>query len=222
MAALKPIGGTAIDDALAAAIQPAEGQAQSDRPYLVVFLTDGKPTIGATDEDEIVAKVAQAHGGADAAHLLLRDRHRREHPSPRRPRRGDARGQPVRAARGGHRGQGLELLLEDQPARPREPEAALRRRRGPAHEALSAAPPRPLPGRAARRLWPLQRRRRRRGHDQRHGERRAARTFSERTSFPAKATDHAFIPRLWATRRVGFLLDEIRLHGESTRSCATR
>ena len=25
---------------------------------------------------------------------------------------------------------------------------------------------------------------------------------------------HAFVPRLWATRRVGYLLDEIRLHGE--------
>ena len=27
-------------------------------------------------------------------------------------------------------------------------------------------------------------------------------------------TKHGFIPRLWATRRVGYLLDEIRLHGE--------
>jgi Ca-activated chloride channel family protein len=33
--------------------------------------------------------------------------------------------------------------------------------------------------------------------------------------FPAAAHDHVFIPRLWATRRVGFLLDQIRLHGES-------
>ena len=29
------------------------------------------------------------------------------------------------------------------------------------------------------------------------------------------ADDHEFIPRLWATRRVGYLLDEIRLHGEN-------
>src|SRR5205085_10109262 len=28
-------------------------------------------------------------------------------------------------------------------------------------------------------------------------------------------SEREFIPRLWATRRVGFLLDEIRLHGES-------
>ena len=33
-------------------------------------------------------------------------------------------------------------------------------------------------------------------------------------TFPAQA-DHDFIPRLWATRRVGYLLDEIRLRGEN-------
>ena len=34
-------------------------------------------------------------------------------------------------------------------------------------------------------------------------------------SFPAESTEHDFIPRLWATRRVGYLLDQIRLHGEN-------
>ena len=34
--------------------------------------------------------------------------------------------------------------------------------------------------------------------------------------FPRNADDHEFIPRLWATRRVGYLLDEIRLHGENS------
>ena len=29
------------------------------------------------------------------------------------------------------------------------------------------------------------------------------------------AHEHEFIPRLWATRRVGYLLDEIRLRGEN-------
>jgi Ca-activated chloride channel family protein len=42
----------------------------------------------------------------------------------------------------------------------------------------------------------------------------------ERRSFDYKiklagSRDHAFIPRLWSTRRVGYLLDEIRLRGES-------
>jgi Ca-activated chloride channel family protein len=42
---------------------------------------------------------------------------------------------------------------------------------------------------------------------------------SRKFTFPAnlrgKATGNDFIPRLWATRRVGFLLDEIRLRGEN-------
>src|SRR5262249_44747938 len=29
-------------------------------------------------------------------------------------------------------------------------------------------------------------------------------------------SDNEFIPRLWATRRVGYLLDEIRLHGDNS------
>ncbi|MGC3956926.1 MAG: hypothetical protein QM813_02835 [Verrucomicrobiota bacterium] len=39
--------------------------------------------------------------------------------------------------------------------------------------------------------------------------------FTYEVSFPRNADDHEFIPRLWATRRVGYLLDEIRLHGEN-------
>jgi Ca-activated chloride channel family protein len=41
------------------------------------------------------------------------------------------------------------------------------------------------------------------------------REFAEDVKFTDEDTRHAFIPRLWATRRVGWLLDEIRLHGES-------
>src|SRR5206468_8181313 len=39
--------------------------------------------------------------------------------------------------------------------------------------------------------------------------------FAYDAKFPGEAADHEFIPRLWATRRVGYLLDEIRLHGEN-------
>ncbi len=41
------------------------------------------------------------------------------------------------------------------------------------------------------------------------------REFVYEGTFPAERTDNTFIPRLWATRRVGFLLDEIRLRGEN-------
>ena len=41
------------------------------------------------------------------------------------------------------------------------------------------------------------------------------RKFAYDVKFPEKSEDHEFIPRLWATRRVGYLLDEIRLRGEN-------
>jgi Ca-activated chloride channel family protein len=41
------------------------------------------------------------------------------------------------------------------------------------------------------------------------------REFVYEGTFPQAQADNTFIPRLWATRRVGFLLDEIRLRGES-------
>src|SRR5262249_27835633 len=42
-----------------------------------------------------------------------------------------------------------------------------------------------------------------------------AKKFTYEVNFPDQSSDHEFIPRLWATRRVGYLLDEIRLHGEN-------
>src|SRR6185503_5803417 len=39
--------------------------------------------------------------------------------------------------------------------------------------------------------------------------------FTYDVSFSDETTEHDFIPRLWATRRVGYLLEEIRLHGEN-------
>jgi Ca-activated chloride channel family protein len=43
-----------------------------------------------------------------------------------------------------------------------------------------------------------------------------ARKFTYEVNFPEQASECEFIPRLWATRRVGYLLDEIRLHGENS------
>jgi Ca-activated chloride channel family protein len=43
----------------------------------------------------------------------------------------------------------------------------------------------------------------------------AAKKFTYEVKFAEESSDHEFIPRLWATRRVGYLLDEIRLRGEN-------
>lgn len=48
---LKPNGGTNINDALRASLRQFDS---SDRPRMLVFLTDGLPTVGETDIDKIV------------------------------------------------------------------------------------------------------------------------------------------------------------------------
>src|SRR5437763_8155526 len=55
---LKPIGGTAIADALQAALKARTEK--TDRPFLIIFLTDGLPTVGTRNPDEIVAEVKKA------------------------------------------------------------------------------------------------------------------------------------------------------------------
>src|SRR4029077_11302810 len=40
-------------------------------------------------------------------------------------------------------------------------------------------------------------------------------TFTYKLHFDDRKTTDDYVPRLWGTRRVGFLLDEIRIHGET-------
>jgi secreted protein with Ig-like and vWFA domain len=111
ISALKPIGGTAIDAALRKALTlhpPKE-----DRPFVVIFLTDGLPTVGKTDENQIVDSVVKASEsnirvfcfgiGTDVNTAFARP-NRRIHQGI----------QPVRPARGRHRGQSFEFLHQNQ------------------------------------------------------------------------------------------------------------
>jgi len=51
---LRAIGGTNIEEALDGALNI---RSSSGRPYIVVFITDGKPTIGETDEDKLISMI---------------------------------------------------------------------------------------------------------------------------------------------------------------------
>ena len=55
---LQPIGGTNIEEALTLALDAQEQG--NKRPFFIIFLTDGKPTIGETDQEQLLQKV-QAH-----------------------------------------------------------------------------------------------------------------------------------------------------------------
>jgi Ca-activated chloride channel family protein len=53
---INPIGGTNIEEALDLALSAQ--QTDRKRPFFVIFMTDGKPTIGETEEDPLLKKVA--------------------------------------------------------------------------------------------------------------------------------------------------------------------
>jgi Ca-activated chloride channel family protein len=212
---LKPIGGTAINDALAKA--QALGQKRSDadkRPYVIVFLTDGQPTIGETDEDHILANVKAAPGGGNTrvftfgigtdinTHLL--DRIATET---------RAASQYVLPE------EDLEVKLSNFYTKIKEPVLSnLSLAFTGADLRVSQMYPGALPdlfkgdmliafgrytgkGAAAVKITGTL-----------NGEKKE---FVQDVNFADNDTKNAFIPRLWATRRVGFLLDEIRLHGET-------
>ncbi len=208
---LRPMGGTAIQDALLAAIGLAPRA--TTRPFMVVFLTDGIPTVGPTAPEEIVRTVMQKVGdlpirifcfglGTDVnAHLLdlLTEKTR-------------AASQYVLPE------EDIELKVSSFFTKVSEPVLTdLQLSVGGGVRLAKIVPPH-LPdlfkgeqlvvlgrysgdGRAEVRLA---------GTAQ-----GASRTFTQEASFPQSSLAHAFIPRLWATRRVGYLLDQIRHGGES-------
>lgn len=215
VSSLKPIGGTAINDALMQAL--ALGQKRSDadkRPYVIIFLTDGQPTIGETSEDAITANVKAAPGGANTriftfgigtdinTHLL--DRISMET---------HAASQYVLPE------EDLEIKLSNFYTKIKEPvlsNVAV----AFTGEGIRTTQmyPNTLPdlfkgdmliafgrysgkGAAAVKITGMI-----------NGEKKE---FVQDVNFTDNDTKNSFIPRLWATRRVGWMLDEIRLHGET-------
>jgi Ca-activated chloride channel family protein len=212
---LKPIGGTAINDAMAKAL--ALGQKRSDadkRPYVIVFLTDGQPTIGETSEDRILDNVKASPGGKNTrvftfgigtdvnTHLL--DKIAMET---------HAASQYVLPE------EDLEIKLSNFYTKIKEPVLSnLSLAFTGADLRVSQMYPGALPdlfkgdmliafgrytgkGAAAVKISGVL-----------NGEKKE---FAQDVNFADNETKNTFIPRLWATRRVGFLLDEIRLRGET-------
>lgn len=58
---LRPVGGTNIDEALNMALTMKRS---GGRPYMIIFITDGKPTIGETNADRLLARVTQVNAAS--------------------------------------------------------------------------------------------------------------------------------------------------------------
>lgn len=225
---MKPLGGTAINDALKQAlalpgiahVEPNEKSASryvkngevGERPQVIVFLTDGLPTVGETDIDRIVANATGSSSrntrifcfgvGTDVnTHLLDRI---------------------TEATRAASQyvlpNEDLEVKLSSFFSKIKDPVLTQPELAFPEKAETSRIYPSPLPdifsgeqlvivGRYAKRA---------NGGVQLSGQAVGnKKLFAEDVAFPKLATEFDFIPRLWATRRIGWLLDEIRLRGES-------
>jgi Ca-activated chloride channel family protein len=211
---LKATGGTAINDALQTALGLAPPSVtEQQRVFVVIFLTDGKPTVGMTDETRIVTNVKQANTGRTRvfcfgigldvnAHLL--DKITEE-----------TRGvsQYVLPE------EDLEVKVSNFFAKIKEPVLANPTLKFSGDLRVTRLYPTPLPDLFRGDQLVIVGRYDGRGDAALVLEGTvsgARRKFTYEVSFPGEAGDHEFIPRLWATRRVGYLLDEIRLHGENS------
>ena len=210
---LKPIGGTAIGDALTQAMK-ARPSGDSSRPYVMVFMTDGLPTVGETDEDRLVARATHSAApriftfgvGTDVnTHLLDRIAQ-------------DTRGSSQYVLPN----EDLEVKLSSFYTKIKEPALTNLKLEMPG-ASLQQVYPKELPDLFyGEQLIVL-------GKYKARGDRESLRTavklsgtingrdivVAEDIELPDRDTRYEFVPRLWATRRVGWLLDEIRLHGES-------
>jgi Ca-activated chloride channel family protein len=226
---LRPMGATAIDDALRKALelQPGRGghsekenrdseakrtESASARPFAVIFLTDGRPTIGLTDEDQIVANTKRQNDGHTRifcfgigtdvnAHLLDKITEETHGFS-----------QYVLPE------EDLEVKVSSFFSKIKEPVLANPTLKFSGEVRAAKLYPSSLPDLFKGEQVVLL------GRYSGQGDSAAVlegminggtRKFAYDVKFPEEASENDFIPRLWATRRVGYLLDEVRLHGEN-------
>lgn len=220
---LKALGGTAIDEALKQALAltthsatgpgtSGNAQRHSDRPSVIIFLTDGLPTVGVTSEERILDSVKErSHGkvrvfcfgiGTDVNTRLL-----------------DTITESTRASsQYVLPDEDLEIKVSNFYSKIKDPVLSNPAVRFEAPPRITQVHPAELPDLFRGEQLVLA------GRYERSGKtvmvlegtvNGKQRSFEHPADFPARAIDHEFIPRLWANRRVGYLLDQIRLHGES-------
>jgi Ca-activated chloride channel family protein len=207
---LKANGATAIDEALhkALALRPAD----SARPFVVIFLTDGMPTIGVTDEEQILANVKQSDSGRTRIFCFGIGTDVNTHLLDRLSEQSRGYSQYVLPE------EDLEVKVSSFFAKIKEPVLANPTLKFTGDIRATKLYPSALPDLFKGEQLVLAGRYSGKGNFAVTIEglvNGATRKYTYEVKFPEESSDHEFIPRLWATRRVGNLLDEIRLHGEN-------
>ncbi len=206
-------GGTAIHSALDRSLSLAAGQ-EEDRPCFVVFLTDGKPTVGTTDEDKIVEMVKRRTEKKTIRTFSFGigtdiNTHRLDRIS--------------KTTRGSTEyvlpDQSIERVVSNFYDRIAYPVLASPELSFSGDARAMKVHPSPLPALFRGEQLVVLGRYRGSGSTAVKIEgtvNEETEKIVEEFSLPAPgdAGEQSFVARLWATRRVGFLLNEIRLHGE--------
>ena len=207
---LKPMGGTAIDEALKKAL--ALRSESSDRPSVVIFLTDGLPTIGITSEDQIVGNVKKNSGGNVRVFCFGIGHDVNTHLLDRIAEDTRAFSQYVLPE------EDIEVKVSNFFAKIKDPVLTNPTLAFTGDIRATKLYPSPLPDLFKGEQLVLVGRYDGAGASAVVIEgtvNGAKKKFSYDVKFADEPTEHDFIPRLWATRRVGYLLEEIRLHGEN-------
>lgn len=211
-AKLRPTGGTNINDSLIASVKQFE---KNDRPKILVFMTDGRPTISESNPEKIIANFRAVRDvevrvfpfgfGYDVNTLLL-----------------DKLGmENAGIADYVQPKEDLEVKVSNFFARVSSPvlsdleldmgnvdaEFVYPRKPGDLFKGMQIVMIGRYKNAADLRNVSLMLRGKT-GKD--------ARSFAfNNLDFPLRSEDNEFLPRLWASRRVGWLLDQVRLNGET-------
>lgn len=218
---LKAIGGTAIDEALKKAleIQPGRDSAavrylhQPERPFVVIFLTDGCPTVGTTDEDQIVGNVKGTSKGRCRIFCFGIGTDVNTHLLDKITEQTRAVSQYVLPE------EDIEVKVSSFFSKIKDPVLSNPTLTFTGDIHATKLYPSSLPDLFRGEQLVVV------GRYSGDGDSAAViegsvkgeiKKYTYDARFPQESSENEFIPRLWATRRVGYLLDEIRLHGENS------
>jgi len=201
-------GGTNINDAILEALAM---RGSDERTYMVVFITDGLPTISETDPQKILKNIKKANEresrlfvfgvGHDVNTILLdklaeENRGARDYITPE---------------------ENIEVKISNFYDKVANPVLANLKLKFEGLEVYDVYP-RELPDIFKGSQIAVVGRYKEGGHKAVRLTGKVGKTEKEfvyETDFPKEASEAAYVARVWATAKVGYMLDEMRLHGES-------